>query len=77
VRIHAGLADPEELGDLFRREAASDGPQYLALAIRQRRDRSGTARKDSPRQDIAGYGSDDQGSGALHREGERPRLALS
>ena len=49
MRIHTGLADPEELGDLFRREAACDGAQHLTLTIRQRRDRAGTARKDAPR----------------------------
>jgi hypothetical protein len=33
VRVHAGLGDPEQLGDLLRGQAARDRTQDLALAI--------------------------------------------
>jgi len=76
VGVHARLADPQELCDLLRREAARDGAQHLALTIGQPGGGPGAARKDSPRQHITGYEPDHHGSGALHPEGERPRLAV-
>jgi len=35
VRVHAGLGNAEERGDLLRRETARDGAQYLTLTIGQ------------------------------------------
>jgi len=36
VGVHAGLGDPEEVGDLLRRKPAGDGAQHLALTAGQR-----------------------------------------
>ena len=35
VRVHAGLGDPKQVGDLFRRKTAGHGPQHLTLTIGQ------------------------------------------
>ena len=76
VGVHAGLGDPEKLGDLLRRPPGRDGAQDLALAVGQRLfDRA--AVKDAPGKQIASDETEKKRRRALpmHREGERPRLA--
>ena len=68
VRVHAGLGDPEQLGDLLRGQAARDCAQDLALAIGERGDRARAARENAPCDEIAGDNSEDRRSGALHQE---------
>jgi hypothetical protein len=48
VSVHAGFRDPEERGDLLRREAAGDRPQNLALAIGERGHRLNAPLDDTP-----------------------------
>jgi hypothetical protein len=41
VSVHAGFADPQQIGDLLGRKTAGDRAQHLALTIGQGGDRSG------------------------------------
>jgi hypothetical protein len=36
VRVHAGLGDSEQVGDLLCRKSSGDGAEYLTLTISQR-----------------------------------------
>jgi len=68
VRVHARLADPEEVRDLLRRETARDGAEHLTLPVGQRFDRSGASAKDTLGNDVPGDDPDQCGNRALHQE---------
>jgi hypothetical protein len=75
VRVHAGLGDPEQAGDLLRRKAAGYGAEHLTLTIGQRGDRTPATRENASRNDVSGEHSDQRGSRALHPYGQRLWLA--
>jgi hypothetical protein len=75
VRVHAGLGDPKQVGDLLCRKATGYGAENLTLTIRQRGDRTRATPEDAPRNDVSGENSDERGSRTLHPYGQRPRLA--
>jgi hypothetical protein len=66
--VHAGFGDPEETGDLLRRETAGDRAQHLTLAIGQRGDRSRASPEYASGNEIPGENSYQRGSQALHQE---------
>lgn len=66
VGVHAGFADPEQSGDLFRRETAGDGSKDLTLTIRKRGDGSGAPPEHAAGNEIPGEDSEERGSRALH-----------
>jgi len=75
VSVHAGFADPQQIGDLLRRKTAGDRAQHFTLTMGQRGDRSGAPPENAAGKDIPGENPDKRGSRALHSRSERPRLA--
>ena len=58
VGVHACFADPQQIGDLFRRKTAGDRAQDLALTTGQRRDRSGAPLENAAGKEIPGEDPD-------------------
>jgi hypothetical protein len=70
VRVHARFGYPQVERDLLRRETARDGAQHLTLARRQERGIALFGRPQANARYVADEGTEDEGGGALHREGE-------
>ena len=68
VSVHAGLADPEEVGDLLRRKTARDGAQHLTLPVGQRGARRRASREDPPGKCVPGENTEERGGRALHQQ---------
>jgi hypothetical protein len=60
VRVDAGLADPEETRDLFRRKTAGYGAQHLTLTIGQPGDGSRAPLEDAAGDDVPRQNPDDR-----------------
>ena len=67
MRVHARLADPEEIRYLLRRETARDRAKHLALPLGQRFDRAGASAQDTLGNEVPGDDPDECGSRSLHQ----------
>ena len=67
VSVHARLGDPQQIGDLLRRETARDSAEDLTLTIGQRDDRPATPREDSPGKHVPRENPEHHVSRPLHR----------
>jgi len=67
VSVHARLGDPQQIGDLLRRETARDSAEDLTLTIGQRDDGPAAPREDSPGKHVPAENPEHHESRPLHR----------